>query len=138
MKRERGRGRARGQIVSGTETPVIPPLRGGGGTLYNMHRQFQRVCIIEKSKWVQDEHHASLIVNVITVSGKTAVGGNREIIEIVKSKRLPCLLSSNCYCLVKPVTEDDNRSCEGSCSDNLTGFLPDFAGSMENNLIHSL
>ena len=52
-----------------------------------MHRQFQRVCIIERSKWVQDEHHGSLIVNVITVSGKTAVWVKEgEIIEMVKSK----------------------------------------------------
>lgn len=52
-----------------------------------MHRQFQRVCIIERSKWVQDEHHGSLIVNVITVSGKTAVWAKEgEIIEMVKSK----------------------------------------------------
>lgn len=52
-----------------------------------MHRQFQRVCIIERSKWVQDEHYGSLIVNVITVSGKTAVWAKEgEIIEMVKSK----------------------------------------------------
>lgn len=52
-----------------------------------MHRQFQRVCIIERSKWVQDEHHGSLIVNVITVSGKTAVWAKEgEIIEMVKFK----------------------------------------------------
>lgn len=50
-----------------------------------MHRQLQRVCIIERSKWVQDEHHGSLIVNVITVSGKTA-RAEGEIIEMVKSK----------------------------------------------------
>lgn len=51
-----------------------------------MHRQFQRVCIIERRKWVQDEHHGSLIVNVIIVSGKTAVGAKGKIIEMVKSK----------------------------------------------------
>lgn len=51
-----------------------------------MHRQFQRVCIIERSKWVQDEHHGSLIVNVITVSGKIAVWARGEIIEMVKSE----------------------------------------------------
>lgn len=51
-----------------------------------MHKQFQRVCIIERSKWVQDEHHGSLIVNVITVSGKTAVWARGKIIEMVKSK----------------------------------------------------
>lgn len=33
----------------------------------------QRLCIIERSKWEQDEDRASLIVNVFTVSGKTAV-----------------------------------------------------------------
>lgn len=52
----------------------------------NMHRQLQRLCIIERSKWVQDEHHGSLMVNVITVSGKTAVCARGEIIEMVKSK----------------------------------------------------
>lgn len=36
-------------------------------------RAIQRLCIIEKSKWEQDEYHGSLIVNVFTVSGKTAV-----------------------------------------------------------------
>lgn len=51
-----------------------------------MHRQFQRVCIIERSKWVQDEHHGSLIVNVFTVSGKTEVWARGKIIEMVKSK----------------------------------------------------
>lgn len=33
----------------------------------------QRLCIIERSKWEQDEYHGSLILNVFTVSGKTAV-----------------------------------------------------------------
>lgn len=33
----------------------------------------QRLYIIERSKWEQDEYHGSLIVNVFTVSGKTAV-----------------------------------------------------------------
>lgn len=51
-----------------------------------MHRQFQRVCIIERSKWVLDEHHGSLIVNVITVSGNTSVWARGEIIEMVKSE----------------------------------------------------
>lgn len=59
-----------------------------------MQRQFQRVCIIERSKWVQDEHHGSLIVNVITVSGKTAVGARGEIIEMVKSKTKDFLVYS--------------------------------------------
>lgn len=51
-----------------------------------MHRQFQQVCIIEKSKWVQHEHHGSLIVDVITVSGKTAAWAKGDVIETVKSK----------------------------------------------------
>lgn len=74
-----------------------------------MHRQIRRVCIIERSKWVQDEHHGSLIVNVITVSGKTRSLGRGEIIEMVKSERLPCLLSTNCYCLVKLMTKADGQ-----------------------------
>ena len=75
-----------------------------------MHRQFKRLCIIERSKWVQDEHQGSLIVNVITVSGKTAVCAKGEIIEMVKSKTkdFPCLLSTNCYCLVNLMTKADN------------------------------
>ena len=61
-----------------------------------MHRQFQRVCIIERSKWVQDEHHGSLIVNVITVSGKTAVWvKDGEIIEMVKSKLKTSLVTQH-------------------------------------------
>lgn len=36
---------------------------------------------------MQDEHHGSLIVNVFTVSGKTAVWARGKIIEMVKSKR---------------------------------------------------
>lgn len=33
----------------------------------------QRLCIIERSKWEQDENQGSLIVDAFTVSGKMAV-----------------------------------------------------------------
>ena len=42
---------------------------------------------------MQDEHHGSLIVNVITVSGKTAVWARGEIIEMVKPKLKTCLFT---------------------------------------------
>lgn len=60
-----------------------------------MHTQFRKACITERSGWVQNEHHGSLIVNVITVSGKTAVWvagsggvGWWGVIEVVESKDL--------------------------------------------------
>lgn len=43
---------------------------------------------------MQHEHHGSLIVNVITVSGKTAVWAKGEIIEMVKSKTKDFLVYS--------------------------------------------
>lgn len=65
--------------------------RGGGSTVWKM--QFQWVCIIESSKWGQNERHGSLIVNMITVSGNTAVWTTREIIEMVKSEGKICLFT---------------------------------------------
>lgn len=69
--------RAWGQIVNPSKTTVILFFQGGahsrGGDGVKYAQAIQRVCIIERSKWVQDEHHGSLIVNVFTVSGKTAV-----------------------------------------------------------------
>lgn len=85
--------RACGQIANPSKTPLIPFLGGGGSTQWGRRhgvkyaQAIQRVCIIERSKWVQDEHHGSLIVNVFTVSGKTAVWARGKIIEMVKSKR---------------------------------------------------
>lgn len=66
-----------------TENPAKTQLiafSAGGGCKQTLGRSsvkyaqaIQRLCIIERSKWEQDEDRASLIVNVFTVSGKTAV-----------------------------------------------------------------
>lgn len=76
---------------------IQPKHNYGGGDKQSLGRSsvkyaqaIQRLCIIERSKWEQDEYHGSLIVNVFTVSGKTAVrakgGGGEEGAGRVKCK----------------------------------------------------
>lgn len=74
---------------------IQPKHNYGGGDKQSLGRSsvkyaqaIQRLCIIERSKWEQDEYHGSLIVDVFTVSGKTAVWakGGEEGPEGVKRK----------------------------------------------------
>lgn len=66
-----------GPDAESSQNTTDPLLSGGNKSLGRSSVKYaqaiQRLCIIERSKWEQDDFHASLIVNVFTVSGKTEV-----------------------------------------------------------------